>query len=215
MNTPIIGEEKDKAKEEKDSIFDDKKHYPIFPTGLFQFKLAEKDQKDVDENIVPALNDLASKQEKPNWAVQPKPEEKPELKNLADLFTEATVEVLGFGGVIYGKLQITALTVWGANQPQLFPQEPRPNNLLAGVFVAKTNDDGRLTFLDPRPQAWVIKPPVKEPSIYNSDAFSVDLKQSQMLVFPAWMQYHMAFKEKMEENIWVTWTAMIQGGPRK
>jgi hypothetical protein len=49
MNTPIIGEPEEQTKqtpkdqveqqtaEEDESIFGGKKHYPIFPTGLFKF----------------------------------------------------------------------------------------------------------------------------------------------------------------------------------
>jgi hypothetical protein len=229
MNTPIIGEPKEETKqtpqgqveqteqqttEEDESIFEGKKHFPIFPTGLFQFELKDEELNEVKETTLPALKRLAP-EGKSNWISQPEPEKALELKSLANLFTEATVEVLGFSGVIYDKMQVTTLRVHGVNEPYLFPAESKPNNILVGIFIAKTNDDARLTFLDPRPQAWIIKPPVKEPNIYNSDAFSVDVKENQMFVFPSWLQYTFAFKENVKENLWVTWTAMIAGGGTK
>ena len=240
MNTPIIGEPEEQTEEqtkqalesraqtlesraeqieqqppeEDESIFEGKKHFPIFPTGLFQFELKDEELKEVRETTLPALKSLAP-EGKSNWIAQPQPEEHVELKSLADLFTQATVEVLGFSGVIYDKMQVTTLRVHGVNEPYLFPPESKPNNILVGIFIAKTDGDARLTFLDPRPQAWVIKPPVKEPNIYNSDAFSVDVKENQIFVFPSWLQYTFAFKEDVKENLWVTWTAMIAGGGAK
>lgn len=218
MNTPTINEPKEQtekveqqATEEDESIFKDKKHFPIFPTGLFQFELKDEELNEIKKTTLPALKSLAPEGE-PNWIAQPPPEEALELKSLADLFTEATIEVLGFSGVIYDKMQVTTLRVHGVNESYLFPAESKPNNVLVGIFIAKTNGDARLTFLDPRPQAWVIKPPVKEPNIYNSDAFSIDVKENQIFVFPAWLQYTFAFKEDVKENLWVTWTAMIAGG---
>ena len=219
MNTPTIDKPKEQPPEqqvveEDESIFKDKKHFPIFPTGLFQFEFEDQDLSKIKETILPALESLAV-EGKPNWIVQPNPEEAVDLKGLADFFTEATTEVLGFSGVIYDKMHVTTLRVHGVNEPQLFPAESKPNNILAGIFIAKTNDDARLTFLDPRPQAWIIKPPVKEPNIYNSDAFSIDAKENQMFIFPSWLQYAISFKEDVKDNLWVTWTAKIGGGAKK
>ena len=214
MNTPIIGEPKSDTSDQAiddQSIFEDKKHFPIFPTGLFQFEFKDPELNEIKHTVLPQLESLAL-EGKPNWMVQPKPEEVGGLKSLADLFTEATVEVLGFSGVIYEKMQVTSLRVYGVNKTQTFPAEARSNNLFAGIFIAKTNSDMRITFLDPRPQAWVIKPPVKEPNVYNSDAFSIEPKENQVLIFPSWLQYTMTFKEDVKENLWVTWTAMISSG---
>jgi len=202
--------------EESDSIFKDKKHYPIFPTGLFDFELGGEELEKVGDSFS-ELNELGTKNgsDKPNWITSIDMQNLGRLESLSSVLRQAIEENLGFTGVIYDELQITSMRAWRITKSELFPVESRPNQLLAGIFFAKTNKDARVTFFDPRPQAWVIKPPVSEPNIFNSDAFSISCVKNRLLVFPAWLQYQISFKEDMEENIYVTWTAMIRGGATK
>jgi hypothetical protein len=58
----------------------------------------------------------------------------------------------------------------------------------------------------------MLKPPVSQASIFNSDAFSMEFKESKLLIFPAWLEYQIAFKKDMGENIFLAWTAMVRGG---
>ena len=204
------------APEEGESGFGGKKHFPIFPTNLFEFHLKEEDS-DKASGCLPALNELlGSEEDHPNWATQPNLNTLDEFKDVTSLFSVAAEEVLGFSGVRYDNLLITSVRAYRYTKPELGPMEQRPNNLLSGLLFLETDDNGRATFFDPRPQAWIIKPPISQANIFNSDAFSVEFKKNKMLLFPAWLQYQVGFKEEMKgANTWLTWTAMVRGGGPK
>ena len=204
--------EKAQAPEEEDSIFAGKKHFPIFPTNLFEFVFKEEESKKIND-CLPHIQNLGDA-DKANWVTQPNLNTLDEFKEVLSLLTEGMKEVLGFSGVRFDEMLITSLRAYRHTTPNLGPQEVRPNNLLSGVLFLKTDKKGVVTFFDPRPQAWIIKPPVSEANIFNSDAFSIESQENKMLVFPAWLQYQVAFKEGMEENIYLSWTAMVRGGAK-
>ena len=194
------------------SIFEDKKHFPIFPTNLFEFGVKEPDVEKLN-NCLPAINELGNP-DLPNWSTPPNLNQVKEFGEITPILNEAIYEALRFNAVNYDNLLITSLRAYRFSEPAVAPLEVRPNNLLAGLLVLKGGGgkDSRVTFFDPRPQAWVIKPPISQASIFNSDAFSVDMKRNKIYMFPAWLQYQVIFGEDMEESIYLTWTAMVKGG---
>ena len=201
----------DSAEQKDDSVFEDKKHFPIFPTNLFEFEMKGEELLKMN-NCLPTLLDLLN-EEKPNWVTHPRLHTLDGFKDSVDVLKEAISEVLGFGGVQYDDLALTSLRASRYTQPEVSPLEVRPNNLLSGIFFLKA-DGGRITFFDPRPQAWIIKPPISQANLYNSDAFSIEFKENKLLIFPAWLQYQLAFKADMGENVFLTWTAMVKGGAK-
>jgi len=229
MNTPIIEAPKKETtrtaktletgqtpEQEDDSVFAGKRHFPIFPTNLFEFELTEEDLKKFS-NCLPVIHERGNADE-PNWVTQPNLNTLDEFKEAVSLLQESVNEVLGFSGVLFDDMLITSLRGHRYTEPKLTSMEIRPNNLLSGLIVLKTDGAGRVTFFDPRPQAWIIKPPISQAHIFNSDAFSVEFKLNKLFIFPAWLQYQVAFKEdkekKMEENIYLTWNAMVRGGSK-
>ena len=201
--------------EQPESIFKDKKHFPIFPTNLFEF-LFKGDLEEKMKKCLPALGKLVETDE-PNWVTRPDLNTLEDYKDAASLFSEGAVEVLGFSGVNYDELLITSLKAFRFTKPELVPVQKRANNLLSGIFFLKTDESysGIITFFDPRPQAWMLKPPISKANIFNSDAFSVEFTENKLLIFPAWLEYQIAFKQDMGENIFFTWTAMVRGGQPK
>ena len=215
MNTPTTEtpEKKEKTTEEvPESNFEDKKHYPIFPTNLFEFIFKEEEAAKM-ETCLPVLHKMVETDE-PNWVTRPDLNTLDDFKDSVALFSEGAEEVLGFSGVSYDALTITSLKAFRFTNPELVPVQMRPNNLLSGLYFLKTDEkqSGIVTFFDPRPQAWMLKPPVSQASIFNSDAFSMEFKESKLLIFPAWLEYQIAFKKDMGENIFLAWTAMVRGG---
>ena len=204
------------TEEVPESNFKDKKHYPIFPTNLFEFVFKEKEAAKV-RACLPALHKMVETDE-PNWVTRPDLNTLDGFEDSEARFAEGAEEVLGFSGVLFDDMLITSLKASRYTEPRLTSMEIRPNNLLSGLFVLKTDGAGRVTFFDPRPQAWIVKPPISQAHIFNSDAFSVEFKLNKLFIFPAWLQYQVAFKEdkekKMGENIYVTWNAMVRGGSK-
>lgn len=204
-------EEPSEQQEGYNSIFEDKRHFPIFPTNLFEFGLKESDVEKFN-NCLPAIHEMGNP-DSANWSTPPDLNLTKEFSEIMPILDEAIYEVLRFGAVNYDNLLITSLRAYRFSEPSVAPLEVRPNNLLAGLLVLKSGGkDSRITFFDPRPQAWVIKPPISQANIFNSDAFSVDMKPNKIFMFPAWLQYQAVLGEKMEESIYLTWTAMVRGG---
>jgi hypothetical protein len=61
-------------------------------------------------------------------------------------------------------------------------------------------------------QAWAIRPNITNVNVFNSDVFVMELHEGKMIVIPSWLQRFMVFPpEETEENVYFTWTAMLQG----
>jgi hypothetical protein len=196
-------------KPEEDVIFDEKKHFPIFPTNLFEFEFNKEEKGKLDSSLPESLDKMGDK-DSPNWATDFNLQNLEDFKPLSEVLSQSAQRVLGFMGVRFETLMLTSLRGYKVTKSELSPMEVRPNNLLAGIYCLK-GTGGRVTFYDPRPQAWIIKPPVSSPNIFNSDAFSMDLKEGKVMVFPAWLQYQATFSEEMTENMYFTWSLMARG----
>jgi hypothetical protein len=216
MNTEEIAPEEIKPmkaveppKPDEDTIFEDKKHFPIFPTNLFEFEFNKEEKEKLDSSLPESLEKMRAK-DSPNWTTDFNLQTFEEYKPLAHVLSESAQRVLGFVGIRFESLMVTSLKGYKVKEPEFSPMEMRPNNLLAGIYCLK-GTGGKVTFYDPRPQAWIIKPPVASPNIFNSDAFSMDLKEGKVMVFPAWLQYQATFSKEMTENIYFSWSLMSRG----
>jgi len=132
--------------EESNSIFKDKKHYPIFPTGLFDFKLEGEELEKVDDSLS-ELNELGLKNgsDKPNWITAIDMQNLGKLEGLSGVLHQAVEENLGFTGVVYDELQITSMRAWRITKSELFPVESRPNQLL--FIKARIHFSGSLSLI--------------------------------------------------------------------
>lgn len=65
-----------------------------------------------------------------------------------------------------------------------------PNNYLSGAYYVRTRAGAdTVNFHDPRPQAAVIRPPVRELTAENADQVVVTVADGTLLLFPAWLQH--------------------------
>ena len=60
--------------------------------------------------------------------------------------------------------------------------------LLLVVPLAQAGAD-TINFHDPRPQAGVIRPPVRQLTAENADLIVVNVKDGTLLLFPAWLEH--------------------------
>lgn len=214
---PIIGEEEieegsSTASYPEDIYFESKRHFPCFPTNLFEFQT--ENSGELNKILLDSLKEFPNPDNLPNWSSPPGLQNLKNFGALNDRVLEAAKQVLGFGSVQFAKVRITSLMSTTVRKPEKHVPEMRSNNVISGIYCAKAGK-GKIVFTDPRSQAWVIRPPVSQANLYNSDAFVMELIEGKMIVFPAWLQLYLAFPEDMEENVYFSWNVMIYGDPSK
>src|SRR5262249_5464856 len=65
-----------------------------------------------------------------------------------------------------------------------------PNNYLSGVYYVQTHEGAdTVNFLDPRPQARTVRPPVTELTAENTEQVVLKIKDGMLLLFPAWLPH--------------------------
>ena len=128
MNTEeIVPEEEIKPmkgieppKPEEDAIFEDKKHFPIFPTNLFEFEFNKEEKEKLDSSLPESLEKMGSK-DSPNWATDFNLQTFEEYKPLARVLSESAQRVLGFVGVRFESLMLTSLKGYKVKEPEFSP----------------------------------------------------------------------------------------------
>ena len=85
-----------------------------------------------------------------------------------------------------------------------------PNNYLSGVYYARTDEGSdRIFFSDPRPQASIISPPVKEDNIYTGNEVSVEAKIGRLIMFPAWLTHGVPANQSGKDRISISFNIMF------
>jgi uncharacterized protein (TIGR02466 family) len=67
-----------------------------------------------------------------------------------------------------------------------------------------------INFHDPRPQAGVIRPPVTDLTVYNTDQAVVSVAVGTLLVFPAWLPHSVDANASAAERISVSFNVMFR-----
>jgi uncharacterized protein (TIGR02466 family) len=65
-----------------------------------------------------------------------------------------------------------------------------PNNYVSGVYYVRVAPEANtINFLDPRPQAEIIRPPVSALTADNTEQVTVEVRDGTLLIFPAWLKH--------------------------
>lgn len=208
IDADIIEEAKGVTPSEASS-FEGRKHFPIFPTNVFEFEV--KDSEDLNKTLIENLGKIDNPNNLKNFSTSPTLcEGKDDFSSLCSLIEESVQQVLGFMNVKYDEVFVTTLQGHTVGTPEMVPPDTSPNNVFSGVYCAKAGG-ARASFYDPRPQAWVIRPAYTKAHIFNSDAFYLELREGTLAIFPAWLQSYISFpQEKEKEDVYFTWSAMMR-----
>lgn len=204
--TSEVQEDSSSASYPDDLFFKEKKHFPCFPTSVFEFQLENSEL--LNESFLKSVLEIPNPQKLPNWTSTPTLQDREEFKFLKERILESCKQVLGFGSFQYEKIRVTGLSSSVVNKPEKHTPGSSSNNFLSGIYCAKAGK-GRIVFCDPRPQAWVIRPFTAQANLYNSDAFVMNLVEGKMVVFPSWLEYYFVFPEDMSENVYFAWNVML------
>jgi uncharacterized protein (TIGR02466 family) len=67
-----------------------------------------------------------------------------------------------------------------------------------------------VNFHDPRPQTGIIRPPVTELTADNADQVVVNVRDSTLLLFPAWLVHSVDANRSVEQRISVSFNMMFR-----
>jgi len=85
------------------------------------------------------------------------------------------------------------------------------NNLLSGVFYVDAEETAGIIFTDPRPQAGVLQPDVKEEFVDNASLIKYDSATNRMIMFPAWLGHYVPRNESNKNRLSIAFNVMLKG----
>ncbi len=131
------------------------------------------------------------------------------------------IQAAGQGVVSYLKLAHSAIEItgcWANINPPGVPHSihTHPNNLISGVYYVKADPGAdQIYFFDPRPQARVLAPKLKEGNSANALQSNVDIKPGRLICFPAWLEHGVPPNRSGAERISISFNLMQSDFTRK
>ena len=179
----------------------------LFPTVIHEFHL----DTPIDDKMQ-MVSYIKNSKIKPNGMIQTEDDihKISYFKNFKDIIIHLNEGVLNKLGYEYEDVIISSM--WGN---VLFPSQTHSphthsNNFLSGVFYLQRDDhSSEIQFFDPRPQASVLSPRIKDNNVQNSDVVGFEPKENMGLIFPSWLQHWV--RPTGSERISVSWNIFVKG----
>lgn len=203
-------------------MFSDHRVTTCFPTGVWTMMVNEAGV--LNPKLIRVINNqrntqpwLANEQvDDPGYGQQA--QSVANLHNLAEFqnFTEVALgaanQVLEFLKYEYVACYITDCWANVCRRGEYHRAHIHPNNVLSGVYYARAPQGcGDIVFDDPRPQAKVLMPNVKELNPLNSHELRVEPTTGMLIVFPSWLTHRVAINRSAEERISISFNVMLRG----
>ncbi len=166
----------------------------MFPTFVWKAELAPSIYQPLNDSIMRTLGEigapLADLKPGQSWQSDHGLHELDAFREVVDCINDAAESVLAYLRVGHEGFRITGC--WAnVNAPGAGHRvHNHPNNYLSGVYYVRTHEgaDG-ISFLDPRPQTGIVRPPVTELTADNTEQVVLKVKDGMLLMFPAWLQH--------------------------
>lgn len=136
-----------------------------------------------------------------------------ELEEFADLtmlIADSVSGVIGFLRLAKTDFRFTGC--WANINPTGGVNTPHthPNNYLSGVYyVQVTEGQDSIFFADPRPQAFVMSPPVREETVYSGNEIIVGARPGRLVIFPAWLTHGVPANRSRTDRISISFNVMF------
>ncbi len=190
---------------EQPQAFADARVLPIFPTCVWLHDLKPEDYQPINAAIVPKIEALIEPRAETIkagiWQTNHDLHRLDEFQRLVTVIRRATHGALDFLQIDYGEFQITGC--WANVNPPGTGHRPHthPNNLLSGVYYARTPPrSGGLLLHDPRQQATVLTPKVKRVTDATASEVRLDVQEGRLVIFPAWLEHSVVKSEADSEG---------------
>jgi uncharacterized protein (TIGR02466 family) len=166
----------------------------MFPTFVWKAELAPAACAPLNDSIVRALAEigapLADLRPGESWQSDHGLHELERFAEVVGCINAAAGDVLAYLRVGHAEFKITGC--WAnVNAPGAGHRlHSHPNNYLSGVYYVRTSAGAEtISFLDPRPQTRIVRPPVTELTAENTEQVAVTVRDGMLLMFPAWLQH--------------------------
>jgi uncharacterized protein (TIGR02466 family) len=166
----------------------------MFPTFVWKAELRPDVREPINESVLRVLIELgaplADLAAGKSWQSDHGLHELEPLRELIGCINEAAESVLEYLRIGHAGFMVTGC--WAnVNAPGAGHRaHDHPNNYLSGVYYVRTHPSANtINFLDPRPQAAVIRPPVTALTAENTEQVVVQIKDGTLLIFPAWLRH--------------------------
>jgi uncharacterized protein (TIGR02466 family) len=166
----------------------------MFPTFVWKAELAPPTSEPLNDSIMRTLAEigapLADLKSGQSWQSDHGLHERDDFREVVDYINDAAESVLAYLKVGHEGFKITGC--WAnVNAPGAGHRvHNHPNNYLSGVYYVRTQTGAdSISFLDPRPQTGIVRPPVTELTADNTEQVVLKVKDGMLLMFPAWLQH--------------------------
>lgn len=186
----------------------------MFPTPVWKIELTSEAQKTVNKNILEALEgirppiaDLISAK---GWQSNHDMHKLDEFRVLVSYIGDSVRTILKFLKIGYDDFEITGC--WANINPSGASQRTHshPNNYLSGIYYVQTQARAdTINFHDPRAQTGIIRPPVTELTVDNTDQVVVKVDSGTLLVFPSYLQHSVETNDSDRERISISFNIMF------
>ena len=179
----------------------------IFPTDIWIFDnvLEDYQKKNINEAVYNESN--RNKLSQSDHDLYKKPVYRP----LVDRIVETSKIYIEDMKWQYKGFKITGLWSNIQKQGQNFQPHTHSNNLIRGVYYARSDKSADITFVDPRPQANVIKPEIKEWKTGNSNLWYYPSVENRLLLFPSWLSHFVPVNESSNDRVSLAFNVMLTG----
>src|SRR5947207_4536067 len=187
---------------------------PMFPTLLWKIRLKPELREGIDAKILGALDalrrDLPKLEPGRGWQSEQALHEREEFVDLVAYVNDAIRSVLRFLRIGNDAFEITGCWATVLAKGAAHRAHSHPNNFLSGAYYVRTHPGAdTINFLDPRPQAAVIRPPVVELTAENIDQVVVKIANGTLLIFPSYLEHSVAATAGDEERISISFNVMF------
>jgi uncharacterized protein (TIGR02466 family) len=166
----------------------------IFATPIYSVDLSPDDTRKMNDYLMREINALMNPRPVlppgTNWQTDPNLHLLPQFRDIVTLAEEAGKAVADFLKLESRDLVATGL--WANVNPTGGRNQwhSHPNNFLAAVYYIQTpQEEDRIIFEDPRPQANVIMPKPIEFGMFTGNQLTFKVKPGRLVLFPAWLKH--------------------------
>ena len=166
----------------------------MFPTFVWKAELRPDLYEPINASVLRSLGKigapLADLEPGESWQSDQGLHELDQFREVVDFVNEAAESALDYLRIGHAGFKVTGC--WAnVNAPGAGHRaHSHPNNYLSGVYYLRTHPDANtINFLDPRPQAGIIRPPVTALTAENTEQVVVRVQDGTLLMFPAWLEH--------------------------
>ena len=183
----------------------------IFPTPVWRIKI--NDYETINKVLLEKFNqmmEIDKRDPKKKWnserSLQNRDFMLPLNKEIGRLAALVFKEI----GVLHKGFSITG--AWANVHPPQQKHHPHshPNNYLACSYYVKVPEGANtISFLDPRPQVGLIRPPLAKATEYNSEKVDLIIEEGDACFFPCWLRHSVNENKSQEDRTSIAFNLMF------